>query len=48
MLRAPQDGRLFLISSLPSHTLRRRFVLWSFFHLAVCLGAAATATMAVF
>jgi hypothetical protein len=48
MLRAPQDGRLFLISSLPSQTLRRRFVLWSFFHLAVCLAAAATATMAVF
>jgi hypothetical protein len=48
MLRAPQDGRLFLISSLPSHTLRRRFVLWGFFHLAVCLAAAATATMTVF
>jgi hypothetical protein len=40
MLRAPQDGRLFLISALSPQRLRRRFVLWSFFHLGVGLAAA--------
>jgi len=40
MLRAPQDGRLFLLSPLSPQSLRRRYLLWSVFHLAVCLGAA--------
>ena len=40
MLRAPQDGRLFLLSPLSPQSLRRRYLLWSGFHLAVCLGAA--------
>ena len=41
VMRAPQDGRLFLLSPLAPHTLRRRYLLWSALHLAVCLGAAA-------
>lgn len=40
MLRAPQDGRLFLLSPLSPQALRRRYLLWSGLHLAVCLGAA--------
>ncbi|HQC84357.1 MAG TPA: hypothetical protein PLN82_00720 [Rhodoferax sp.] len=40
MLRAPPDGRLFLISALSPQTLRRRFVLWSFAHLGLALAAA--------
>ncbi|WP_157673161.1 hypothetical protein [Curvibacter sp. AEP1-3] len=40
MLRAPQDGRLFLLSPLSPQSLRRRYLLWSGFHLTVCLGAA--------
>lgn len=40
MLRAPQDGRLFLLSPLSPQSLRQRYLLWSGFHLAVCLGAA--------
>ena len=39
-VRAPADGRLFIISALPPHTLRRRYLLWSLFHLAVALAAA--------
>jgi hypothetical protein len=35
MVRAPQDTRLFLISALSPMTLRRRFYLWSYFHLAI-------------
>jgi hypothetical protein len=40
MVRAPADGRLFLLSTLSPHSLRRRFVLWSWLHLAVAVGAA--------
>lgn len=39
LLRAPRDGRLFLVSALSPASLRRRFMLWSAFHLAVALGA---------
>jgi len=39
MLRAPQDDRLFLISALSPERMRKRFVYWSYFHLAVGLGA---------
>ncbi len=35
MVRAPVDGRLFLISTLPPHKLRQRFVWWSLLHLGV-------------
>lgn len=38
-LAAPRDGRLFLISALSPHKMRRRFVLWSVLHLAVALAA---------
>lgn len=38
-LRAPRDGRLFLISALSPHKMRQRFVLWSVLHLAVALVA---------
>lgn len=39
-LRAPRDGRLFLISALSPQKMRRRFVLWSLLHLGIALGAA--------
>ena len=39
MVRAPADGRLFLLSTLSPHKLRRRFVLWSFLHLGVAIAA---------
>ena len=39
MVRAPGNGRLFLLSTLSPHTLRRRFVLWSFLHLGVAVAA---------
>jgi hypothetical protein len=37
LMRAPRDGRLFLISPLPPQRLRRRFLAWSTFHFAVAL-----------
>ena len=37
LLRAPRDGRLFLISPLPPQRLRRRFLAWSALHFAVAL-----------
>ncbi|MDO9315918.1 MAG: hypothetical protein Q7T97_15390 [Burkholderiaceae bacterium] len=37
IVRAPADGRMFLISALPPHTLRRRYLWWSAFHLGVAL-----------
>ena len=37
VVRAPTDGRMFLISTLPPHQLRRRYVWWSLFHLGVAL-----------
>ena len=39
VMRAPQDGRVFLLSPLPPQRLRRRYLLWSVLHLAVCLAA---------
>ena len=36
-LRAPADGRLFIISALPPQRLRRRYLLWSAFHLGVAV-----------
>ncbi len=35
VMRAPRDRRLFLISSMSPQKLRRRYQLWSYFHLAV-------------
>jgi hypothetical protein len=40
VLRAPRDGRLFLLSPLSPQALRRRYLLWSALHLCVCLGGA--------
>lgn len=40
LLRAPSDGRLFLLSPLSPTRLRRRYLLWSLFHLTMCLGLA--------
>jgi type II secretory pathway pseudopilin PulG len=37
VVRAPTDGRMFLISTLPPHKLRRRYLWWSFFHLGVAM-----------
>jgi hypothetical protein len=42
LMRAPADGRLFLISSLAPQALRRRFVLWAVFHFACALTALGT------
>lgn len=42
LLRAPADGRLFLISSLSPQALRRRFVLWAAFHFTCALTALGT------
>ncbi|MDD2919105.1 hypothetical protein [Rhodoferax sp.] len=41
VLRAPQDGRLFLISALSPEALRKHFLRWSLFHFS--MGLAATA-----
>jgi hypothetical protein len=37
VVRAPADGRMFLISTLPPHRLRQRYFWWSLFHLGVAL-----------
>lgn len=39
MVGRPADGRLFLISSLAPEKLRRRYVLWTFAHLAIFFAA---------
>lgn len=42
LLRAPTDGRLFLISSLSPQALRRRFVGWAIFHFGCAVAALGT------
>jgi hypothetical protein len=37
VVRAPADGRLFVISTLPPQQLRQRYLRWSLFHLATAL-----------
>jgi hypothetical protein len=39
LLKAPVDGRLFLISTLSPHALRQRFMLWSALHFALAMAA---------
>lgn len=39
VLRAPNDGRPFLLSNLPPETLAKRYGLWALFHLAIFLAA---------
>lgn len=39
LMRAPADGRLFLISALSPQRLRQRYLWWSAFHLGVALCA---------
>lgn len=41
LLRAPEDGRLFLISALSPQALRKHFLRWSIFHMAMAVAAAA-------
>lgn len=41
LLRAPEDGRLFLISALSPQALRKHFLRWSVFHLAMAAAAVA-------
>jgi hypothetical protein len=41
VMRAPEDGRLFLISALSPEALRTHFLRWSAFHLAMGLAAVA-------
>jgi hypothetical protein len=43
ILRAPVDGRPYLLSNRDPDRLMRRFRWWSWFHLAVFMVAAATA-----
>lgn len=40
VIRAPKNGRLFLISSMSPQKLRFRYLLWSYFHLATSVLAA--------
>lgn len=42
LVRAPTDGRLFLISSLSPQALRRRFVGWAIFHFGCAVAALGT------
>jgi hypothetical protein len=39
IMRAPRDGRLYLLSSLSPQKLRQRYMWWSYFHLAACFAA---------
>ena len=39
MLHQPRDGRLFLISTIDSKKLQRRYTFWAWLHLAVLIGA---------
>ena len=41
ILSRPPDGQLFLISNLPENKLTRRYLLWSWAHLAIFFGALA-------
>jgi hypothetical protein len=41
VIKAPRNNRLFLISSLSPQQLRKRYLLWSLFHLAICFSACA-------
>lgn len=41
IVRAPANGRMFLISTLPPHKTRRRYLWWSAFHLSVAVAALA-------
>jgi len=43
VMRAPRDGRLFLLSSLSPQRLRNKYLLWSFFHLVILISAASAA-----
>lgn len=40
VMRAPRNGRLFLISNMSPQKLRHRYMLWSYFHLAISILAA--------
>lgn len=43
LMHKPRDGRLFLISNVDPDTLVRKYRLWAWLHLAVLIGAVATA-----
>lgn len=43
VMRAPRDGRLFLLSSLSPQQLKNKYLLWSAFHLATLIAAASAA-----
>lgn len=45
IVRAPADGRMFLISTLPPHQTRRRYLWWSAFHLGVAVAALGVLTV---
>lgn len=47
LMRAPKNNRLFLISSLSPQKLRRRYLFWSYIHIAVFLIAGAAAFWAL-
>ena len=43
VMRAPRDGRLYLLSSLSPQKLRNKYLLWSIFHLVILISAASAA-----
>lgn len=43
VLRAPKDGRLFLLSNLAEEALTKKYAIWGWAHLAMFSGAASTA-----
>jgi hypothetical protein len=43
VMRAPRDGRLFLLSSLSPQKLRNKYLLWSILHLVILISAASAA-----
>lgn len=43
VMRAPRDGRLFLLSSLSPQKLRNKYLFWSVFHLVILISAASAA-----
>ncbi|MBI2311409.1 MAG: hypothetical protein HYU77_02780 [Betaproteobacteria bacterium] len=45
VMRAPKDGRMYLLSNLEPEKLGRRYALWGWFHLVVFFGAGAGAFM---
>ena len=48
MLRAPNDGRPFLLSNRPSDELRKRYNQWAWFYLAVFIAVSTWGLVSLF